>query len=357
NTINAFLIPHIELLLDQGHHVDIACNLKSEISPCLIERGCKVFDLEFQRTPLAKQNHRAYKKMVKLLKNGDYDLVHTHTPVASVFTRLACKKFKNIKVIYTAHGFHFFKGASYKNWLLYYPIERWLARYTDVLITINKEDYERAKKSFKAERVEYIPGVGLNIQRFSETLVDKKTKRNEISIPEDAFVVLSVGELNQNKNHETIIKAISKLNNPNIYYVICGQGPLNKYLSNLISELSIENQVKLLGKRNDIAEICKMSDVFVFPSFREGLSVALMEAMASGLPIICSDIRGNRDLIENKKGGYLVNPTDFIEFARYIEMILLSEESAAMAKHNKEIIKSFSNSNVYKRIQEIYSIV
>ncbi|MDP1417450.1 glycosyltransferase family 4 protein [Peribacillus simplex] len=358
NTVNAFLIPHIKMLVDQGHQVDLAFNIVQEVNSELVKMGCTVHRLKFERSPLKKQNYLAYKELKKIIKDEQYDLIHTHTPVASACVRLACKAFKDVKVIYTAHGFHFYKGASYKNWLLYYSIEKWLARYTDVLITINKEDYKRAKKSFNAGRVEYIPGVGLNVQRFSETLVDRKTKRNEICIPEDAFVVLSVGELNPNKNHETIIRAISKLNNPNIYYVICGQGPLNKYLSDLVKELNMENQVKLLGIRNDIAEICKISDVFVFPSFREGLSVALMEAMASGLPIICSDIRGNRDLIENKKGGYLVSPNDISGFAKYIESILMfSEDSAAMAKHNIDIIESFSTRNVLKRMQEIYSII
>ncbi len=163
--------------------------------------------MAFQRSPLNKDNCLAYKNIKDLINAEKYDLIHSHTPVASACIRLACRKIENVKVFYTAHGFHFFKGASLINWLIYYPIERWLSLYTDVLITINKEDYDRAKKLLKADRVEYVPGVGLNIKKFSKVIVDKSLKRREIEVPNDAFVVISVGELNRNKNHEIIIKA------------------------------------------------------------------------------------------------------------------------------------------------------
>ncbi len=294
--------------------------------------------------------------MKKLIKNEGYDLIHTHTPVASACVRLACKKMQGVKVIYTAHGFHFFKGAPLINWLVYYPIEKCLAKYTDILITINKEDYNRAKNSFKADRVVYIPGVGLDTQRFDTILVDKSLKRKELGLPEDAVIILSVGELNKNKNHETVIRALAKLNNPAIYYVICGRGPLEDNLRSLSKELGLENRVKLLGYRKDIIEICKAAEIFVFPSFREGLSVALMEAMACGLPVICSDIRGNRDLMENSESAQLVKPNDFEEFAKSINKVLMCNGNR-IDVNNKEAIKAFDIRNIVQRMQEIYSQV
>ena len=253
-----------------------------------------------------------------------------------MLVRLASRKVRKngTKVIYTAHGFHFYKGAPLKNWVLYYPIERLLARYTDVLTTINIEDYERAKKSFKAKKIKYIPGVGIDTNRFQQIDVNKLVKRQEIGVPEDSFVVLSVGELNKNKNHETVIKAIARLNNPNVYYVICGQGVLEDYLKKLIKELGLERQIKLLGFRKDIGEICKVADLFVFPSFREGLSVALMEAMASGLPIVCSEIRGNVDLVKDQKGGYLVKPEDVNGFRMNIDKLVKDE---ALKEHDGKV--------------------
>lgn len=347
NTVNAFLIPHIKMLTKQGHKVDVAFNIVQEVDSEIIELGCKVHELEFDRSPINKQNYKAFKKLKKLIENEKYELIHTHTPVASALARLACRKFRNIKVIYTAHGFHFYKGAPLINWLIYYPIELFLAKYTNMLITINKEDYTRSKKKFKAERIEYISGVGLDTKKMGELKTNKSRKRNEICVAEDDFLILSVGELNKNKNHETVIRAIAKMNNPNIQYVICGEGPLEKHLKSLIMQLKVEKQIRLLGYRNDIGELCQVADLFVFPSFREGLSVSLMEAMACGLPVVCSDIRGNNDLINNRKGGYLVKPDDVNGFAKRINLLINDYEGrVAMSKYNLEAIKTFDISNV-----------
>lgn len=174
--------------------------------------------------------------------------------------------------------FIFFKGAPLKNWLFYYPVEKYLSRYTDILITINQEDYERAKRKFKAKQIEYVPGVGIDINKFQNIAVDGERKRADLGIYKDAYVMVSVGELNANKNHSTVIRALKRVNNPNITYIICGQGPLEEKLKDLIKELELSSQVKLLGYRSDIPEILKVSDLFVFPSRREGLSVSLMEA-------------------------------------------------------------------------------
>lgn len=357
STVNTFLIPHIKMLIEQGHQVDVAFNIDHEIKPDIQEMGCKVHVIPIQRSPLRKENYRAYKILKKAIINEKYEIVHTHTPVAAAIVRLVCKNLKNVKVFYTAHGFHFFKGAPIKNWLIYYPIEKWLSRYTDVIITINNEDYQRAKKSFKARRVEYIPGVGLDTKKFTNVIIDKSAKRKELGLPEDAFVVLSVGELNRNKNHEIVIKALAKLNNFKIYYVICGQGPLEHYLIEVANKVGLDNRVKLLGFRSDIAEICKAADIFAFPSSREGLPVSLMEAMAAGLPVVCSNTRGNTDLIEDGKGGYLVEPDDVEGFAYSIKEIansaLLREK---MSIENKSTIKKFDISNVLLEIINIFDI-
>lgn len=353
NTVNAFLIPHIKLLIEQGHQVDVAFNIVQEVEPELIKLGCTIHDIEFQRSPLDKRNYTAYKKLKRLIQIEEYDVVHTHTPIASVCTRLACKANKDVKVIYTAHGFHFYKGAPLINWLTYYPIEYCLAKYTDLLITINQEDYTRAKNSFNAKRVEYVPGVGLDIQKYEgPSLVDK---RKELGLPQDAIVLLSVGELNKNKNHEVIIRAMEKINNSNLILVICGQGILEESLKKLIFKLGLEKQVKLLGFRKDIKEICNASDIFVFPSYREGLSVALMEAMASGLPVICSKIRGNVDLNQNEQGGCLVNPGDVNGFAEAIISLSLDEQIRKQkGNNNQKLIRNFESKHVNEKMRSIY---
>ena len=366
STIDQFCMNDISILLD-NYDVQVAANFTTgnntskervnEFKSELIKKNIVFNEVEFDRNPLSKSNLRAYKKLKNIIAQNRFDLIHCHTPIAAMFSRLAARgaRKKGTQVIYTAHGFHFYKGAPILNWLVYYPIEKWLARYTDTLITINKEDYERAKSKFKAKRVEYIPGVGIDLEKFNTVEIDRALKRSQLGLPEDAFVVLSVGELNKNKNHEVVIRALGKIDNPCIHYLVCGQGNLEGYLRNLSKELDIENQVHLLGFRKDIPEICKIADLFAFPSYREGLSVALMEAMANGLPVMCSNIRGNSDLIESGKGGYLLEPSDVEGFAKYIkELIEDSRLTSELGGFNLEKIENYSIENVLCEMEEIY---
>jgi glycosyltransferase involved in cell wall biosynthesis len=269
--------------------------------------------------------------------------------------RLAGRK-NNCKVIYTAHGFHFYKGAPLINWLLYYPVEKWLARYTDALITINQEDYDLARRKMKLRKggkVYYVPGVGIDSEKFGKASIDKGAKRRELGIPEDAVLLLSVGELNQNKNHETVIRAIADMN---VYYVIAGTGESQQYLESLIDTHNLQDRVKLLGFRNDVKELYEASDIFVFPSFREGLSVAVMESMASGLPCVISRIRGNVDLIEDGVNGFLCDPRNALEFAEKIALLANNAElREKMGRTNRMVIQQFSTDIVIQKMQDIYA--
>ena len=365
--IDQFNMTNIEILREQGYEVHVAANFEygntsskqrvEEFRNELDELGITYFHVDFSRD-ISKilMNIRAYKQIKALMLENEYEFVHCHSPIGGVCGRLAAHNTKT-KVMYTAHGFHFYKGAPLMNWLVYYPVERWLARYTDVLITINNEDYTRAK-SFKAKKVFYIPGVGLDTKKFGNNVVDRNRKREELGLPDDAKVLLSVGELNINKNHETVIKAVAKLNNTNVYYLICGRGLRKNYLNELTIELGLEKKVKLLGYRKDIAEICKSADIFVFPSFREGLGLAALEAMAAGLPIVTSSIHGIVDYSIDGVTGYTCGSKDVDGFAKNIDKLFAcTEKRMAMAMHNIEAVKVFDSYNVGKRMQEIYSQV
>jgi glycosyltransferase EpsD len=285
------------------------------------------------------------------MRKNKYKFVHCHSPIGGVYGRIIGYVTRT-KVIYTAHGFHFYKGAPLLNWLFYYPVEKFLARYTDVLITINNEDFNLAKK-FKAKKVVYIPGVGIDIGKFSSAKINKLIKRKEIGVSDNTFVILSVGELCKRKNHEVIIKSLAKLNDQNICYIICGQGNLKEYLGEIANKLKVN--VKLLGFRKDIYEIYRSADLFVFPSYQEGLPVALMEAMASGLPVVCSKIRGNIDLIEEGKGGYLIDPKKPLEFADKINKLYKDRKLRnSFASNNNNHINNFSIKNVIDKISQIY---
>lgn len=309
-TMNCFFHPHIEMLVREGNHVDIACNYRAlPLDGRYSELGCHFYQIDFSRFPLSFGNIKAVRQLEKVIKGGEYDIVHCHTPNASVITRLVCGKFRKkngIKVFYTAHGFHFYKGAPKYNWLLYYPVEKFCSRFTDKLITINREDYDLASRKFKACEVHCIPGIGIDLLRFANIRIDRNAERRKIGITEKSFMLLSVGELNANKNHRLVIQALAKLKDPNVHYVIAGDGKLRSDLLTLAEKLHVEKQVHLLGYQKNVANLYKIADIYVHPSFREGLPVAVMEALASGTTVLASDTRGCRDLVSDN----LFDPND-----------------------------------------------
>lgn len=315
----------IKELIDEGHIVDIATNeTDSKVPDCYREWGCKVFSIPTSRSPFSMGNVKAVTLIKAVVQ--DYDIVHCHTPLAAMATRLACRNLrkKGLKVIYTAHGFHFYKGAPLKNWLIYYPIEKVCSYWTDILITINKEDYTFAQKKMKAGRVEYIPGVGIDTHKFSNAVVDIGKEREKIGVPKDAFVVLSVGELNSNKNHQIVIRAIKEIGEKNIHYIVAGSGNKKKELESLAESLGVSGQVHLLGYRTDVVELYRIANVYALPSIREGLNVSVMEALSSGLPVLCTNIRGNVDMVKENENGYLIDPFDAISVANGIRRAKLN---------------------------------
>ncbi len=321
--IMEFHIPYLKMFQEQGWETAVAArNDYENPDECVIPYCDTYYDIPFARNPLQPSNVTAYRKLKKIIDEGEYDIIHCHTPVGGMLGRYAARhaRRRGTRVIYTAHGFHFYKGAPLKNWLLYYPAERVMAHYTDVLITINQEDYNRAQ-GFHARQIYYVPGVGIDLKRFapqtdeSVRTHENELKRAELGLKQDDYVVLSVGELIKRKNHETVIRAIAeiKTNSNDVYqhlqYVICGRGVLETQLKQLAKELEVQEHVHFLGYRSDICQICHASDLFVFMSLQEGLPVALMEAMACGLPVVCSAIRGNVDLVVDGENGVLSENT------------------------------------------------
>lgn len=353
--INVFHLPYLKMLKEMGYKTYVAAKNDFVNEPCVIPYCDNYIDIPFERSPLNKRNITAYRELKRLIDEEHFDIIHCHTPVGGALTRLAARKSqkKGTKVIYTAHGFHFYKGAPLKNWLLYYPAEKLCSYWTDVLITINKEDYALAQRKMKAKKIVYVPGVGIDLDKYSTAAVNKVEKRKELDVPNNAVLLLSVGELNENKNHETVIRAVASLNDPRICYCIAGKGDKKERLEALISELKLNNKVKLLGYRSDINELLYAADIFVFPSYREGLPVALMEAMAHGMPIACSRIRGNVDLIDEGKGGVMFDPQS-IDSVKDSIKVLLDADWKEMKKYNLEKIKKFGLANVMSQIKRVY---
>lgn len=309
------------------------------------------------RNPLSKDTWVAYKQLLKLLRENKFDVIHCNTPIGGVLGRLCGKKADVKKVIYQVHGFHFYKGAPLVNRVLYYAIERYMAHYTDALITINKEDYQAAQK-FKLRnggKVYYVPGVGIDVDLYKDVLCDKNELRQEIRLRQSDFVLLSAGRLDKNKNNAVIIKALAHLNYSDIHFVLCGEGEEADNLKELVRKYGLEQQVHFLGNRTDMNNIYKVSDVFMMMSYREGLSRSIMEAMASGLPCIVSRIRGNVDLIDEAKGGYLCAPNDDRALAQNIEDLYTNRQMCLqMGSYNLNRVRRYDLKQIVARLEKIY---
>lgn len=356
--IMQFHIPTLKMFKEMGWETHVAGGNDYAIpSDCRIPY-CDVYhEIDFARFPFSSKNVAAYRELKGLIDEGGFDLIHCHTPVGGILTRLAARKArkKGAKVFYTAHGFHFFKGAPLLNWLLYYPAE-WLCSYfTDVLITMNSEDFALAKKKMKAKKASFINGVGIDLKRMEETFKED-ISREAFGLRDDDIILLSVGELIVRKNHKTILRAISKIKNDKIHYLIAGEGENRDTLEQMARDLGIAKNVHFLGYRRDVYSLVKMSDIFCFPSYQEGLPVALMEAMAGSLPVVASRIRGNTDLVCEGKGGFLYRPDDSNGFAAGLEQLI--EDKAlrlSMGAYNAEKVKGYDATEVCERLRDIYA--
>ena len=329
------------------------------------EYGIKALHIDLDRNPLGKNNKKAHDELCKIIVRGGYDAIHCNTPTGGVLGRLCAHDVnkerikrgeKPIYVIYQAHGFHFWKGAPKKNWLVFYPVEKFLARWTDMLITINQEDYQVAKKFKLHEGGQVIlhPGVGVNIKDFQDVDIDRDKKREELGAKPDQVLFLNVGELIDRKNQKVLLQAMKKLNNPWAVLLIAGDGEKKEELEKEIHDLKLEKSVKLLGYRTDVKELLMAADCFVFPSYQEGLPGALMEAMASGLPCIASNIRGNTDVLQDS--GFMFSPDDVDGLVELMKVMFDKSSRVAEGKANEERVKRFDISKSIEAYKKVYTI-
>lgn len=382
--IDQFNIPNIKLLMELGFDVDIAANFDKgntctdmrirELIRQLDELCVDCYQIDFDRKAVnILTDIKAFRQLSGVLKgievnvnakrhhritpNNGYEFIHAHSPAGGLIGRIAARKY-HIRTIYTAHGFHFYQGACVRNWFLFYTAEWLLSWITDVLITINKEDYQIALEKFHAKKTVYLPGIGVDVHKMQSQLSDKEKKRKELGLKNDDIMLLSVGELNKNKNHEMVMKALGKIKNADsrvsnrLHYFIAGKGSMYNKLAKIakIEEIHLH----LLGFRSDVPELLKAADIFLLPSRREGLNVGLMEAMACGVPCVVTDIRGNRDLVRNGVEGYIVGFSEN-EVAQAIMKIMNNEKCRTIFKKNsKAKILKFDIAVVQSKMKDIY---
>lgn len=352
--ILAFHLPYLELFKQKGWETHVATNGKEKIPFCDHKHT-----ICMERSPFKLNNLKAIKQMKKLLEKEHFDIIHCHTPMGSVVARLATKKARKngTRVIYTAHGFHFYTGAPLINWLLFYPVEWYLAKYTDTLITINHEDYNRAKKKFskRCHDIQYVPGVGIDPKKFDfkMTKKEKHELRASLGLKDDDFVMIFPAELSKRKNQMWLIKTLEPLlkEHEEMHLLLPGRDSLNGKCQKLAEKLSLERQVHFLGFRNDIPKLLKISDLAVSSAKQEGLPVNILEAQFSGMIALACSCRGCIDLLNGEKSG-LVKQGDSEDFRKKL---------LAFMKNRKQI-KNEANDNEYsletvlKKIKGIYSI-
>ena len=355
--IMQFHIPYLKMLKEMGWETAVAAkNDYENPDDCVIPYCDTFYPISFGRSPLAPSNREAYRSLKKIIDEGQFDVIHCHTPVAAVLTRLAARdaRKRGCKVVYTAHGYHFFRGAPLLNWLVFFPAE-WVCSFlTDVLININQEDYAFSKKHMHAKRLEYVRGVGVDLARFHDRKENRAAVRQSLGLSEDDFVLLSVAEMTKNKNHPMMLRALSLLPDKKIRLVCAGRGQELEQNKALCQELGLTERVQFLGYRSDVPDLYGASDAFLFISFREGLSLSLMEAMSSSLPSIVSPIRGNTDLIEDRKEGLYTALTP--ESVAQVIQTLASDPDLCkkLGANAKEKVQAFGLDTVAEQMKEIY---
>lgn len=349
-----------EVLLNLGYEVHVASNFSDELDFFEDSRVIK-HQIDFDRNPFGKSNIRAYKQLKKLLSSNSFDIIHTQSPSGGVVTRLAYMRSStknDTKLVYTPHGYHFYKGAPFYYWLLFYPIEKFLLKGTDYLITINDEDYKITvdKMGMEKNKVFKIPGVGVDIKKFSPVSIEKKLELKEKhGLNKSDFVLISVAELINRKNQQLLIENLKKINDKNIKLLLVGTGENECMLKKKTEKLNLQDQVFFLGQRKDVGELLQLSDVFVSASKQEGLPLSVLEGMASGLPLIVSDVRGNRDLIFQNKNGVIIKRKSESFDKEILRFFYMSQSNLKKrGEYNLNIIEKYSIENVQRQMKIIY---
>lgn len=345
NFVSHFLNPQIELYKKHGYQVDLATSPDKRSEEIPVDH---FYDIGIKQSPFKFiSNFKAYRNLVKLIKENHYDVINSHTPVGGVLARLLKMKFKNLEVIYTAHGFHFFKGGPKLNWLLFYPVEKFLSRFTDKLIVINQEDYQALfDHKFKSKKKYLVHGVGIEDLYHNKALT---------GLPEDGTIrLLSIGQLNKNKNHEFMINSVEQLvkEYPRLKLSILGEGDLKEYLEKLILEKGLSQHVELAGYQTDVYPFILDSHLFVSASYREGLPKSVMEALQVGLPCLVSNTRGNTDLVKTELNGYVMKDFTVEEFITGFKYCVDNYDK--LQKNTISSVSKFLLENVLKDYENIY---
>jgi glycosyltransferase involved in cell wall biosynthesis len=360
-TIRSFLLPFIKHFRSLGWQVDGMAQGISADQDC-VENCDRIFDIQWSRNVFDPRNLLAGVSRVKeVVTEGKYDLVHVHTPIAAFVTRYALKNVKKTQVIYTAHGFHFYRGGSAVKNAIFLSLEKLAGSWTDYLITINQEDAAAAKKYnfLPTEKIYYTRGIGVDTEYYASGKVSSENLtqvRQELSLSENDTLLLAIAEFTPRKRHRDLINALAKVANPQVHLALAGEGPIRPEIEELAQKLGIKQQVHFLGYRRDIPTLIQAADAVLLVSQQEGLPRSIMEAMCLNTPVIGSNIRGTRDLLENDC-GLLVELGDTDALAQAMIQVVKNPDSlAVMAEKAQAKIVSYDLKAIIQQYTDIYQL-
>lgn len=356
----AFHMPWIKYLQEKGYVVWIAASDVSGGKKDLETQGINCVDISFSRKLISLNTFKSIFELKKLMKQYSFLLIHVHTPIASFLTRYVAHRCNQQKILYTAHGFHFSLKTSWKS-IPFFWAEKIAVSWTDGIIVINEEDREIANKLGYVENKNlfFTHGVGVNLSEH-QTMENKTVRNNvfdELNISSDSHVLLAVGDLNLNKNQMMLLEAMGEIidGKRKVHLLIAGEGDMLRQLTKRAEALQISDYVHFLGFRKDIPMLMLASDLLVHASRREGLPRCIMEAMASGLPVVATDVRGSSDLVSDGENGFLVRLGDIAGMASAVISIL--ENSGlrkAFSSEARKKIENYSDDIVKQELISIY---
>ena len=355
--INTFHLPYINYLVGEEYEVHLAVENRGDIQ---FENVTKRFDIHFSRSPFSASNYTAYKQLKKIIEENEYSALHCHTPVPSAIARLAARKAKRqgLRIIYTAHGFHFYHGAPIKNWALYYPMEYILSSFTDVIVTINKEDFGYIDGKMRHKSSYQIRGIGVNGDKFVDrSTADKISIRNRLNFKESDYILLYVAEFIPRKNHAFLIQALPKLIKecPHIIYVFAGKGILLEAMKTLADNLGVSENIRFLGFRNDVEDLAAVADLGISASRHEGLGLGLAEEMLCGVPVVATQDKGHREMVLHGENGFLFEQGNQEQYLGFVNDIYNNPPlRERLSKNAKETAKEFLIENSLNSMSKIY---
>lgn len=354
--LTSFHIPYINWLKEKGHEVHLAYK-----GPRVISNVDRIWKIQFERSPFKISNLNLYRELKSIIDDNNYDLIHCHTPTVSVLTRLAARssRRRGTKVLYTSHGFMFYKGAPVKNWIFFFPIQWLLSLISDALITVNKEDYIRIiRKKFPVKGKYMINSIGIDSRRINiNNYPDRDQLRDELGYKIDDIIVLYIAEFNPGKRHEFVLESFKELrmNNPNLKLQFAGGGLLLEAMRQKVREMGLKDHISFLGFTKDIAKYIKITDIGISASNREGFGLGVAEINMCGIPIVISNIRGHNEIVEDGVNGFLFDVNTKEQFISKINLLIKDDKlREEMGQIGRSMMKKYQVENTLEEMKVIY---